>query len=137
MSTQADIVLADGQSTPANHTFSKRGATMNLARYADIASGVMIGQPILTIGNAQTGKPGSGAWRTEIRIVKPVLEVISGSDGGYTPQPKVAYNLFAKIELVAPDRSALADRKDILAFAKNVLTNAQVTSSFHDFDVPT
>lgn len=137
MSTQSNLVLNNGETTPVPKTFSARGATMELAKYLDISSGIAIGYPMVTISSANTGRGNDGAWRTEARILLPVLEVISGADGGYTPQPKVAYNLFCKMELVAPNRSTLQNRKDLFAFAKNLLQLAVMSDSFTIQDIPT
>lgn len=136
MAAQTSIVLADGQATPVNRTFSARGATAQVARYMDVSGGIAIGMPTITLGNQQTAGS-NGTFRLEARITVPVLEVISGSDGGYTPAPKPAYNMFAKIELVAPNRSTLQNRKDLHAYVKNLLAHAVPQAMFTDFDIPT
>jgi len=137
MSSQSAITLNDGQATPVAKTFSARGATASLAKWMDVSGGIGIGVPVITMGNLQSGKGSDSAFKLDLRITLPVLEVISGSDNGYTPQPKVAFNLFAKMELVAPNRSTLQNRKDILAFAKNLLATTVVSESFCNWDVPT
>lgn len=135
MSAQADLVLNDGQGTPVAHTFSARGADMKLALWSDVSGGIGIGMGQVTLSNVQqTGT--SSAYKVEGRITIPVMEVVSGSDGGYTPVPKVAFNLFAKVEFVIPNRASLQNRKDILAYAKNFLANAVVTSTVVDFNPP-
>jgi hypothetical protein len=137
MSSQSALTLNDGQATPVARTFSARGATASLAKWADVSGGIGIGVPVITMGNLTSGKGSDSAFKLDMRITLPVLEVISGSDGGYTPQPKVAFNLFAKLELVAPNRSTAQNRKDILAFAKNLLSHATTTDAFVNWDVPT
>jgi len=125
MAAQADLVLANGEATPVNKTFSVRGATAQpdggvMAIWKDITSGIQIGMPTVML------KVRESASKTDVekRILKPTLEVVSGSDGGYTPSPKVAYTLFAKEQFTLPARSTTAERKDILAFSKNL--NAHV-----------
>lgn len=137
MAAQADIVINDGQASPVAHTFSKRGATSVLATYKDISGGIPIGYPMITVGFAQTGPARDSVWKTDARIVLPSMEVISGSDGGYTPRPKVAYSHFARIELVSPNRSSLQERKDIVAYAKNLLALAVILDGHSLQDIPT
>lgn len=137
MASQTDLVLNDGQTTPVARTFSARGASMDLSKWIDISGGINIGMPMITLSNVTSGKNNDAAWRNEWRVVLPVLETVSGSDGGYTPQPKVAYNMFAKVELVAPNRSLLQSRKDLLAYVKNLLGTTVATGAFTTMDVPT
>lgn len=135
MSAQSNLVLNDGQTTPVAKTFSARGADMQLAVWKDIASGISIGFPTVTLSNKE--RAGSnGTYRVEARISLPVLETISGDAGGYTPSPKVAYTMFGKVELVSPNRATVQNRKDLRAFIANLLGNAVVTETFVDFNPP-
>lgn len=135
MGAQANLQLYDGQSTPVLKTFSARGADLGLARYLDISSGIGIGLPSITLSN-RTSNGASGAYRTEGRIVIPVLEAISGDAGGYTAVPKVAFNMFSKIEMISPNRASAQNRKDLRAFTANLLAHAVWVSLFVDFDQP-
>lgn len=135
MSVQANIVINDGQSTPVAKTFLPRGADMALAKYVDTSGGISIGMPTLTIGNKVT-EGANGTYRTEARLTLPILEVISGDAGGYTPAPKVAYKMFAKVELIAPNRSTLQNRKDLRALVANLLDHATISETFVDFNPP-
>jgi len=136
MAAQADIVLADGQASPANHTFSKRGADMKVALWRDISGGLNVGMPTISMSLKETNGS-DGKVVVDIRISLPVLETISGSDGGYTPSPKVAYTEWFVCSFTLPNRATLQNRKDILAYAKNLLANAAVTSLVQDLDRPT
>lgn len=133
MSTQLNLVLLDGQATPVAKTFSARGADMQLAVWKDISSGISIGFPTVSISNKDTDGS-SGAYRVEARITVPVLEVISGDAGGYLASPKVAYRMFAKVELVSPNRATTQNRKDLKAFVANLMVNALMTETFVDFN---
>lgn len=135
MSTQANLVLADGQSTPVNHTFSARGADLNLAVWKDISGGIGLGVPSITLSYKETDGT-NGAWRCEARFVLPVMEVISGSDGGYTPVPKVAYKMFGKMEFIAPSRSTVQNRKDLKAYMANFLAATVASETLVDFNPP-
>lgn len=135
MAAQANLSLNDGQTTPVAHTFSARGADMKLARWTDTSAGIGIGMGDITLSCDQA-RGTNASYKVEARITIPVMEVVSGSDGGYTPVPKVAFNLFAKMEIVVPNRASLQNRKDILAYAKNLLANAVMTSAVVDFEPP-
>jgi len=141
MSAQADIVINDDAATPVAHTFSKRGATMDLAVYKDLSSGMDIGIPVITQSLKKTGKGDTAVNKVDVRIFVPVLETISGSDGGYTPSPKVAYQLANKMEFWSPVRSSLQNRKDLFAYAKNLLAISSGSNSVYqavvNFDIPT
>jgi hypothetical protein len=135
MSAQANITINDGQATPVAHTFSARGADMKMALWTDVSGGIGIGMGKISLSYAQ-GAKSADAFKTEMRITIPTLETISGSDGGYTPSPKVAYNSFAKVEIVCPNRSTLQERKNILAYVKNALANAVISDTVQDFNPP-
>lgn len=137
MAAQADIVINDGQASPAAHTFSKRGATVQLSTYKDISGGIPIGYPVITLAFLQTGPARDSAWKTDARIIVPSMEVISGSDAGYTPRPKVAYSHFVRVEIVSPNRSSLQERKDIVAYAKNLLALSVILDGHALQDIPT
>jgi len=133
MSSQANIVINDGQSTPVAKTFSARGADINLAVWKDVSGGISIGLPQITISNRES-EGVNGSYRVEARVVLPVLETISGDAGGYTAVPKVAYKMFGKVELIAPNRSSLQNRKDIKAFVTNLLGHTVMAETFVDFN---
>lgn len=135
MAAQANIVINDGQAAPVAHTFTARGADPSLASWAETALGQKIGWPTITMSLRETAGD-AGKCQVEIRIGLPSLEVISGSDGGYTPSPKVAYTEWFVGSFTLPNRATLADRKNILAFAKNALANAAVTSLVQDLERP-
>lgn len=135
MSTQTNLVLADGQSTPVNKTFSPRGADMHLAIWKDISAGIPIGFPSITLSNKENPSA-NGAYRVEGRIALPVLETISGDASGYIAQPKVAFKEFGKVEFVSPNRASAQNRKDLLAFMIGLLSSTVMRETFIDYDPP-
>jgi hypothetical protein len=128
----ANLVLADGQATPVNKTFSPADCTSQLATWTDRSSGINIGFPEVTLSLTK----GQDQCKVLAKVVVPTLEVISGSDGGYTPSPKVAYQTLGKVEFVLPARSTLQNRKDVVAFVKNLLTNAVMTKITEEYERP-
>jgi hypothetical protein len=135
MGTQANIVINDGAATPVAHTFSARGADMAMAVWTNVAPGIGIGMEKATLSYRQDPSA-AGSYKVEGRLTLPQMETISGSDGGYTPIPKVAFNCFAKVEFVMPNRASLQNRKDLLALTKNFLANAVWTDTVVNYDPP-
>jgi hypothetical protein len=125
MSAQGTLALADGQAAPVTKNFTANGSFVapsggQLATWMDKSSGIAIGFPTITLMVRQS------IAKTDVdkRIQLPTLETISGSDGGYTPSPKVAYTVLSREQFVLPARSVLQNRKDILAFSKNMNADA-------------
>lgn len=135
MAQQADLVLANGEATPVNKTFTNRGSKVQpeggqLATWKDASGGMQIGMPTITLMVRES------AAKTDVdkRIVLPTLETISGSDGGYTPSPKVAYSHMTREQFVLPARGVLAERKNLLAFSKNMNAHAVMTNAVHNLE---
>lgn len=135
MAAQATLTINDGQTVPVAKNFLARGITpLGVAKYVDTSSGTPIGFPVVTL--SMTDNPRSPTIKVETRVVVPVLEVISGADGGYTPQPKVAYENLAKSEYVFSRRTSLQGRKDLRAFNANLQAHAVLQSIVHDLEMP-
>jgi hypothetical protein len=125
----AAIVIKDGAATPADKTFGPVNVNADgIASYADRTGGIALGYPMISASVRQPTK-GSRNFKVVIKVVTPVLEVTSPSTStGIQPAPTKAYDLTSLHEFILPERSTLAQRNDILAFAKNLLSNAQITS---------
>lgn len=135
MAAQATLTLNDGQAAPAAHNFLARGVNAaNVAKWLETVSGIAIGNAECT--SRYLDNPSDPMIRVELRVRVPVMETISGADNGYTAQPRVAFTGMAKLQLEIPRRMGLADRKNLLAYAKNFASHAVVTSMVHDFDPP-
>jgi hypothetical protein len=128
----ANLVLADGQATPVNKTFIPMDCTSALATWTDRSSGIALGMPTVTLSVSKENE----RVRALAKVTLPVMEVISGADGGYTPSPKVAYTCIGKLEMVFPNRSVLQNRKDIVALVKNLMSNAVITKAAEEFERP-
>jgi hypothetical protein len=130
MAAQGNLVLANGEGTPVNKTFSSRGKTSDQSgqavfKWQDITSGIAIGFPTITFAMRES----ASKYDVDKRIMTPVLETISGDAGGYTPAPKIAYTLMSREQFVLPVRSTTAQRKDLLAFSKNLNDDAVIESA--------
>lgn len=123
MSQIANMTLADGQATPANHTFTVLTAQTGdqPAAWRDIASSALVlGQyrASMKVNRSAT------ADKVSIIITMPKLS----TDG---TSSKVHQNI-ANISFVLPDTADVQERKDLLAFAKNMLGNAIVSDAVHN-----
>lgn len=140
MSAQVDLVLNDGQATPVAHTFSARGADMGFAKWTETTAngGILVGLPtiIWKWTDPTANDKASPSYKLEARIMVPVLETISGSDGGYTPAPRVAYSMFGKIELVSPARASAQNRKDLRAYVSGLMSHSVLTNAVNNLDFP-
>lgn len=142
MTALVNVVIHDGATVPVAHTFKPVGLKDDIARYNDVATGVPIGFGRLSVSLRQplaSNKPGanskSSVYRAVFKLDIPILELTSPSTGsGIQPAPTVAYTSVFTGEFVIPARSSLQERKDILAYAKNLLANALATSVVVDLE---
>jgi len=136
MSAIANIVINDGKATPVAHTFSPVTSSdpNQVAVWTDRITGIAVGFPTLSF-KLRAPLKGSRNFRLTAKVKYPVLNVTSPSTGsGIQPLPSVAYNLEANLELVLPEASLLADRKDFFAFVKNYMANAVWTSAVENYE---
>ena len=135
MTAFANITINDGQATPVAHTFSPRkiGAD-GVAKWQDLSGGIAVGFPTLT---AQIREPIRGSkvptYRVTIRLQVPTLETISNSTvSGILPAPTKAYDTGAELVFLLPERGTTAQRKDVVAYAKNILSQADIVAMLND-----
>lgn len=134
----ASIAINDGQGTPVTHTYnpvqSVDPAIYN--RNGDAAVPV-VGEEQITIALRQGGNTSDGVARTRLSLRVPVLETPSGgTPSGYVAPPRVAYYLQANVDVFLPNRSTLAQRKDLRVLLSNLLLNAQVVSVIDSLERP-
>jgi hypothetical protein len=133
MPTFGDIILADGQATPVNHTFAAVVIDNNgVAHYEDSVGGIPIGYGRLSISlkrPSTSTAPGSNSknavYRVRAKIEIPVLEVTSPSTGsGIQPAPTVAYSNMGEYSSVYAARGVLQERKDVRTYMRNLFAHA-------------
>jgi hypothetical protein len=143
MPALAAITINDGAATPVAHTFNPSGPDKNGVNYFyDRSGGIAVGFPSVSIDlreprpvQAGGASLASRLYRATVKVVYPVLEVTSPTTGtGIQPAPTKSYDMTVRMEFLLPERSTLQNRKDILAFAKNILANANVTSLVQDLE---
>lgn len=130
MPALAAIILNDGQATPVAHTFDPvKIDSVGVAKWNDAVGGIPVGFPYVTFLNRSPSKDGS-VYKITAKIVLPVLEVTSPSTAtGIQPAPTKAYDLTATIDVILPQRSSLAERKNLNAYMKNFLANTVMTQA--------
>lgn len=143
MANQANVVINDGQSTPAAVTFTTAGVKYDaksdkiIGTWVDNSATVPIGRRTLRANFSGLGKSlGATSVIEEVYDVEvPVLETLAGSsEAGYAAVPRVAYVVRAQVKFWLPARATLQNRKDALAFAKNFAAHAVVTAGVQDLD---
>jgi hypothetical protein len=132
MAAIATIAIDDGQATPVSHDFDPANVQDGIAKYEDRVDGIAVGYPSITVSVRRPTK-GSRAYKVMIKVAVPTLEQAS-SGGTFVPPPTNAYDNLAVMEFMLPERSSLDERKDILAYAKNLLAHAVVESAVHDLE---
>jgi hypothetical protein len=129
-----NVVLADGAATPVNHTFGPISVDGTLATWTDRSGGIPVGNPKLSIALRDPQGP-SGVYKVTVKVLLPVLEATSPSTStGIQPAPTVGYTMAMHADFLLPARSTVQNRKDILAYAKNLFTNALMNSVVVDLE---
>lgn len=126
-----NVVINDGATTPVAHTFAPAGiSSSNTAFYADRSGGIPVGYYTLDISlRAPVSNSIEKMYLATFKIKTPILEQTSPSTAtGIQPAPTVGYNPICEMKFWLPERSTLQNRKDLRAFAKNLLGDAVVTA---------
>ncbi len=126
MAQIANLVIADGAATPVNHTFTAKGVRNGIAKWLDQVGGIAAGMPIVTFSLREATST-SPMTKITMKVRCPTLET--------SPSflvPTVAYENFVNIEFATHQRCTLAERKDLLAFCKNLLATTPMGDSVKD-----
>lgn len=124
MAQISQITLADGQTSPATHIFvptlPQQGSTP--ATWQNRETDTLVGSRKITLRVSEA----ANKFMVEARVSDPVLSAIP--DDCCTPQniPAVAYTNIVSLSFSIAKSATLQDRKDILAYAKNLLQVAAV-----------
>lgn len=124
MSQTANLTLADGQSTPVNHTFTvitAQAGTDVPAKWRDIASYTTpVGQYLLTMLVRRT----SNADKVSLKLTMPGMS----TDGTMTK----IHTCLGVADFILPDTATTQERKDLLAFMKNAFANSIIQDAVHN-----
>jgi len=134
MPQASNIVLADAQGTPVNHTFVPVGRdSKGIFWYQDMSQTNPVGYWRISVEirrpvDANPGQSAEGrTFRYRIGLHEPVLENVTNSTvSGIAPAPTVAYIPRVYTEYVYPERTALLDRQNGRKMSALLQANAQV-----------
>lgn len=134
MPAVANIVLADAQGTPVNHTFLPLGPDASgVWWFEDQSSATPIGywRVSIKLNRPQPGGNGSASSSNRVNeaiigLHQPTMETLGTNDNGILPPPTVSYVSRSVQRLTMPERSSLQNRKDLRKMSMNLLADANV-----------
>lgn len=137
MAQAVNIVLADAQAAPVNHTFIPLGMDANrVFWFEDQSQSNAIGYWKLSIYVSRTlpGAAGSQSKsdrvnRVRIALHEPAMETLGTADNGIPPPPTISYITRSASEFILPERNTLQNRKDIRKMTALLLADAQVIAA--------
>lgn len=137
MALATNIVLADAQGTPVNHTFIPLGPDKNgVFWFEDQSATTPIGFWKISIESKRPGPPAAGESsskrliRVKVGLHQPVLEnTTNATVSGIAPAPVVSYIPRSYTEYLVPERSSLLDRQNNRKMMANLQSNAQVVAA--------
>ncbi len=135
MGTAVNIVLADAQATPVNHTFVPIGRDRIGAFWWEDQSGSnSITNNRISMNLTRPVNPAPGASsgdrvnRVKVGLHTPKGETLGTNDAGLTPPMSVAYIPRTNTEHVLPERANVQDRKDLRKFNYNLQNDPQLVA---------
>lgn len=136
----ANIVLADAQATPVNHTFVPLGRDANGVwwledqSFASPAGYWRISVQLTRVPAPTAGYVASSnrVNRVKIGLHQPTLETLGNNSAGIIPPPTVAYVDRALVEFIFADRDIKQNRKDSRKMIANLLAVADIATIVED-----
>lgn len=122
-----DLAISNGASSPVSKTFvpHKPQQAESAAVWYNKDATTPIGYRRIT---ALTKQRSDGGFKVDLTIADPVLAIVNGVCCVDSNVPQVSYTDFANISFVIPRGATIDNRKDILAFAKNLLGTTMATA---------
>jgi len=123
-----NVTINDGATTPVAHTFGVVTTDGKVATYADRSGGIPAEFPLLKISS--TVPAGTQRYfRVEMSISMPKSAVDPQTGKSYIARQTQSRSIFT-----LPETGVLQERKDILAFTKNLLALALTTILVQDLE---
>lgn len=135
MATFANIVIKDGQATPVDHTFTVAYRRDNELGWADRSAGVLAGFRTASLLTRPATSNNSGT-RVSLKVKDPRLATVGVGGNGVTPTAVKSYEAIGEISFMLPAGSDRQARLDIIAYLRNILSNAQVIDAVVDLAPP-
>jgi len=132
----SNIVLADAQATPVNHTFVPIGRDKTgVYWFEDQSQANAIGFWKISVELNKPSTPSAGqssngrTIRARLGLHEPILETVSNNTvSGIAPAPTVSYVPRSFTDFVIPERASLQNRKDLRKMTAALIADAQVVS---------
>lgn len=131
MAQATNIVLADAQATPVNHTFIPLGPNGKWDMvFEDQSASSPVGfwRLYVKISRPVNKTIAGQNIRVSISLQEPVMETISVAASGLTQPPTIAYVPRADLEFAMSDRSTLQNRKDLRKMLGLVVSDPQIVA---------
>lgn len=122
----ANIVLKDAATTPVSHTFAPANAAGSGAEWADRSPGIASAYPVLSHQVRKASQP-AAANRILMGLNVPVTAVVDGVT-------KVVRNSSLSIAINCAQDSTEQERKDLIAYAQDLLANASVKQTVQNIE---
>lgn len=137
MALAVNIVLADAQGTPVNHTFIPLGPDKaGVFWFEDQSQASPIGYWRISMESKRPApsQPGENSSKRTIKVRvglhQPVMEnVTNATVSGIAPAPTVSYVPRTFTEYLIPERASLLNRQDMRKMNYNLQNNAQVVAA--------
>jgi len=130
-----NLTLADGQTTPVNHTFYATDQNpLGVFNYVEQTASSAIGYLRLawSLRSPVAGQRVSSSdrvYKAKQTLKVPTMESTSAATGsGIPPAPTVAYWHSSSVEYTIPERGTLQERKDLHAYTRNGIGHADFTT---------
>jgi len=153
MASFANMTLADGQTTPVNHTFTASHGGLILPdqrfrwtwRDFSVNDGVEIGANRIDMdvrlpqrnGSKRSAKAGDQSLTVSGMVVVPTLETLSNNtSSGINPQPTHAYDTVVWFKVVRNGRAGSQSVKDGLAYLRAFTQQAQFVDTVLTYATP-
>lgn len=138
-----NIVLADAQVTPVNHTFVPLGPDADgTFWFEDQSQDSAVGfwRVSYQLKRPKPGGAGTTASRTYRAVIglhEPILETVSNNTvSGISPAPTISYVPRSFTEYVMPERASLQNRKDLRKMNANLQSEAQLIALVESLITP-
>lgn len=125
----SDIVLKDGQATPANHTFKPRAIVGGVATLVE-STGVPLSDKKVTVGASTTS---TGRRKVTIKLAVPVVQ--DTTVNGVT-KPALVRSAYADVQFTFDSSSGTQERKDTMAYIASLLGTSLMASIGGDLEYP-
>lgn len=123
MTAFTNVVINDGKTTPVAHTFKTKSNDNRTTVWEDRVAGIPIGFPRMVLSTQDTDV----IRKVTLGFSIPTLEAVAGANAaGFTPPQKVAYVHRCELVFKLPQRGTEQERKDLLAYVKNFLSNTAI-----------